>query len=163
MGGTTVVFKAVTSTNVGYIYIQGKSIGGTTFTVSAPGYLNGTANITVDPSGFLFYYPGTINTTATSGATTFNVYPASLNSGTNTLITLGLALAPGYGNVSVPVISGNAAVGTITTSPTVFTPGTSSVQTGFQPVATGMTTITVQTPSGFTTPSQYTQYQVNVQ
>ena len=163
VGGTTVVFKGVTSGNVGYIYIQGKSIGGTTFTVSAPGYLNGTANITVDPSGFVFYYPSPFTTNATSGPTTLNVYPASLTSGTNTLITLGLGLAPGYGNVSVPVTSSDTSVGTITTSPVVFMPGATSEPTSFQPVATGMTNVTVGTPTGFTPPSQYTQYQVTVQ
>ena len=54
VGGTTLTFTNVTSTNVGTIYVQGQTVGTTTITVSAPGYTNGIGNITVNPAGFAF-------------------------------------------------------------------------------------------------------------
>ena len=162
-GGNSVTFSNVTTTSVGYIYVQGQAIGATTLTVSAPGYLNGNANITVDPSGFAFPYASSFNTSATSGPTSLDVYPVSLTRGTLTVISYSVSLAPGFTNVDVPVTSSDTTIGTITTSPVTFTPNASSEQTSFQPVATGNTTVTVGTPAGFSTPSQYTQYAVTVQ
>jgi hypothetical protein len=167
VGGTTLTFTNVTSTNVGYIYVQGQGIGTTTITVSAPGYTNGNGTVTVDPSGFIInYYQGNISTTATSNPTAFSIYPASLTPGTLTVITQGLEVDPGIGTISVPVVSSNNSAGTITTSPVLFAPtanGTYYVNTSFQPVATGTTTLSVQTPAGFSTPSQNTQITATVQ
>jgi hypothetical protein len=164
VGGTTLTFTGVTSG--GYlpaIYVQGQALGSTTLTVSAPGYTNGTGTVTVDPSGFTFYGTPNFTTSATSGPTTLTVYPSSLTPGTLTAVTIGLQVNPGMGNVSVPVVSSNAAVGTIGTSPIVFAPGASSGQTTFVPVASGTSTITIQTPANFSTPSQYTQITGTVQ
>jgi hypothetical protein len=166
VGGTTLTFTNVTSTNVGYIYVQGQGIGTTTITVSAPGYTNGNGTVTVDPSGFIIGSPGSFSTTATASPTNVYVYPSSLTPGTLTLITEGLQVNPGIGTISVPVVSSNTAAGTITTSPLLFAPtanGTPYVNTSFQPVATGTTTLSVQTPAGFSTPSQYTQITATVQ
>ena len=131
--------------------------------MSAPGYNNGTANITVYPSGFTFYGTPNFTTSSTSGPTAVTVYASSLNPGTLTANQIGLQLSPGNGNVSVPVISSNTSVGTIKTSPLIFVPGSSSVNASFQPVAAGSTTITIQTPANFSTPSQYTQITGTVQ
>ncbi len=164
-GGSSVTFTNVTSTNVGYIYVQGESLGATTITVSAPGYVNGDGNVTVDPAGFSFYnYQGDITTSATSNPTGLTVYAESLTPGTLTVINTNLTVNPDFGTVNVPVTSSNTAVGTITVSPVPFAPGGNYYgQTAFQPVATGTTTITVGTPTGFSTPSQNTQITGTVQ
>jgi hypothetical protein len=163
VGGTTLTFTNVTGTNLGNIYVQGQSLGSTTLTVSAPGYTNGIGTITVYPSGFVFVNPPNITTTATSNPSTFYVYTATLNPGTLTIYNYEYGLNPGIGNVSVPVVSSNTAVGTITTSPLVFTPGTAYLNTGFQPVATGTSAISITPPAGFSTPSQNTQGSATVQ
>jgi hypothetical protein len=163
VGTNTIVFTNVTSTSVGTIYVQGAGIGATTLTVSAPGYTNGTSNITINPSGFTYYGVPNFTTTASSGPTTLTVYPTVLNPGTLTAQIIGHQVSPAAGNVNVPVTSSNTSVGTITTSPLVFTPGSSYVQTTFQPLATGSSTITIGTPTGFSTPSQYTQITGTVQ
>ena len=73
------------------------------------------------------------------------------------------SLNPGLGTVGVPVTSSDLAVGTITTSPIVFNPGDSSDSTSFQPIADGTSTISIGTPAGFSTPSQYQQITATVQ
>lgn len=161
-GGSTLVFSNVTSTFVGTIYVQGQSVNSTTITVSAPGYSNGNGTVTVDPSGFAFA-SGNFTTTATSAPTALTIYAASLNPGSLTVLQFGLQLNPGIGNISVPVVSATPSVGTITVSPVVFAPGTSSVNTSFQPVASGSSVISVQTPTGFSTPSQNAQVTGTVQ
>ncbi len=163
VGGTTLTFTNVTTTNVGTIYIQGQSLGATTLTVSAPGYTNGNGNITIDPSGFGIVSASDFSTSTTSNPTTLTVYPVSLTPGTLSLINYGFSLAPGFGNISVPVVSGTPRVGTITTSPLVFTPGGQAYQqTNFQPLAVGSSVLSVQAPSGFSTPTQYQQVTATV-
>ena len=46
-GGTTLTFTNVTTTSIGTVYIQGRSLGTTTVTVQAPGYDDAVANVTV--------------------------------------------------------------------------------------------------------------------
>jgi hypothetical protein len=56
-------------------------------------------------------------------------------------------------SVNVPVTSSSQAVGVITTSPLLFSGGTSFQVTQFDPLTTGTTTIAVGTPAGFTMPA----------
>jgi len=163
VGGTTLTFANVTSTNVGTIYVQGQTIGTTTLTVSAPGYINGIGNITVYPSGFAFAQDDSFTTTTSQPPTTLTIYPFALTPGTLTLSYFGLQLNPGIGAISVPMTSSDPAVGTITTSPIVFNPGDSSDSTTFQPVAPGTSTLAIGAPAGFSTPSQYQQITATVQ
>jgi hypothetical protein len=166
MGGTTLTFTNVTSTNVGTIYVQGQSIGSTIITVSAPGYTNGTGNVTVDQSGFSFYYDSSsFSTTTTSTPTTLYVCPSSLTPGTLTVINPNLQVNPGIGTVNVPVVSSDLLVGTITTSSLAFTGGDGYLTTSFQPLAPGTTNITASTPTtpaGFSAPSNYNQITATV-
>jgi hypothetical protein len=163
VGGTTLVFPNITGTYVGTIYVQGASLGSTTITVSAPGYTNGNGTVLVNPSGFTFYGNPTFTTSATSGPTSLTVYPTVLNPGTLTAEYIGQQLSPTAGTVDVTVTSSNTAVGTITNSPLMFMPGASNLNASFQPVATGTTNINIQTPTGFSAPSQYTQATGTVQ
>jgi trimeric autotransporter adhesin len=157
VGGASLTFPNVTTSGVGYVYFQGESTGSATLTVSAPGYTSGTSTITVDPSGFAFYGTPNFTTTTFSSATSLMVYPVALAPDTLAVAQFNYQISPGVGPVSVPVTSSNTPVGTISTSPLVFHPGDSSNSTTFQPVAAGTSTISVGTPTGFSTPSNYTQ------
>jgi hypothetical protein len=165
VGTTSVTFTGVTDTSYLPVYIQGLSINSTTIKVSAPGYIDGTDTVTIYPSGFALPYDIDFTTSSTSGPYSLAVYPSLLTPGTNTIYAqYGQYVSPGAGTVSVPVSSSNTAVGTIVTSPLVFAPGASvPVYAQFQPVATGTSTVTVGTPTGFTTPSQYTTATATVQ
>ncbi len=163
VGGTTLTFTNVTSTSVGTIYIQGQTVGTTTVTVSAPGYINGIGNISVYPSGFAFNGDVSFTTTTSQGPTTLTLYPFALTPGTLTLLSYGLQVNPGVGPIDIPITSSDLGVGTITTSPIVFNPGDTSDSTTFQPLAVGTSTISIGTPAGFSTPSQYQQITATVQ
>jgi hypothetical protein len=154
--------------NVQQISIQGLSVGTSTLTVSGSGFTSGTMTITVYPSGFSFggNYNGGLSTTTFSTATQIPVTAVILNPTTLTQYTGG-TLSPGVGPISVPVTSSNTTTGTITTSPVVFTSGSSSLYTSFQPSNAGTSTISVGTPTGmgssaFSTPAQYTSFTATV-
>jgi hypothetical protein len=165
VGGTSLTFTNVTSAGqLPAIYVQGQSIGSTTLTVSAPGYTNGTATVAVNPSGFTFggSYAGGLSTTTAASPTVLLVYPSILTPGSLTYITSAL-VNPGIGNISVGVTSSNTGVGTITTSPVIFSGGSSTLQTSFKSVAPGTTGINIVQPGGFNTPSQYAGFTATVQ
>jgi hypothetical protein len=147
------------------IYVQGQSIGSTTLTISAPGYSNDTAVVTVNPSGFSFAGSNNsgLNTTAGASPTTLQIYPTILNPGTLTYSTDNAAVSPGVAPLSVTVTSSNTNAGTITTSPIVFNGGDGPKPTTFKPNATGTSTITIVPPAGFSTPTQYQQINATVQ
>ncbi len=154
-GTSTVVFTNVTSTNVGTIYVQGQGLGTAQLTETAPGYVNGSSTVTVDPAGFAFYYGDpAFTTTVASGAYSLTVYPFALNPGTVTLTGYPLLLNPGLGTITVPATSSDTSVGTISAG-AAFAPGSGSATFNFTPVGTGTSTITLGTPTGFSTPSQY--------
>jgi hypothetical protein len=152
-GGTTLTFNGVSGTFVGSLYVQGRALGSTTLTVQATGYTDGTGQVTVDPSGFVTTTPGNFSTTASSPNTTIPITPARLHP--TTLNWQESQALRGGLSVSVAVTSSDALVGTITTSPTTFNGGDSLANTAFAPVAAGAATITVATPAGFDTPSNY--------
>jgi hypothetical protein len=165
VGGTSLTFTNVTSTNVGTIYVQGQTVGTTTITVAAPGYNNGNGNVTVMPSGFVIYpSQGNINTNTLSTPTTVTLEPAILNPGVLTFYNSG-QLNPGIGPFDVHVTTSPTGIGSITTNPVQFNPGDSSDVTSFQPVAQGSTTVSigaptlagggVAPPTAFVVPSQY--------
>ena len=154
VGGTTLTFTNVTSSFVGTVYVQGKSINATTLTISAPGYAPTTANITVYPSGFVINsYELSFSTTTFSSPTALTVYPSILNPTTLTYNTTS-TLAPGVGPVSVPVTSSTPATGTVA-SPLTYNTADTQQNIMFTPKAAGTTNITLGTPAGFSTPSQY--------
>jgi hypothetical protein len=163
VGGTSLTFTNVTSTNVGTIYVQGQTVGTTTATVAAPGYNNGNGNITVMPSGFAINpSQGAINTTTLSTPTTVTLEPVILNPGVLTYAGSG-QLNPGIGPFGVVFTSSNTSVGTITTSPVVFNPGDFFDSTTFQPAGSGTSTLAIGAvtnnggplSTAFSTPSQY--------
>lgn len=161
---TTVGTNNLTVNNVtgGFsIYIQGKAVGTTILTATAPGYSSATGmyagTITVYPSGFIFYYGVPINTSTFSPPTQFPVYPSILypssasNAGSPYQVVN--TLSPGVGPVVVPITSSDTVVGTVATTALTFNAGDTSQQTTFQPTSAGTTTIAIGTPTGYTTPA----------
>jgi hypothetical protein len=116
--------------------------------------------VTVGPSGFIINSPVVINTTA--GASNTNVQIASyrlappfLNAGAPQAVRGGLT-------VDVEVESSDTNVGAITTCPLTFDGGTGYVITQFDPANPGTTTISVASPAGFDTPSNFREITATV-
>lgn len=150
-GGTTATISAITGTSANTFYVQGVSTGSATLTISAPGYVNTTINVTVDPSSFVIYTPGNFSSTTLSADTSITVFPAILSPGTGAVLGYG-AITPAA-SVSVTVGSSNTAVGTITNSPLTFGANGNSATANFHSVGGGATNVSLTTPSGFSTPS----------
>jgi len=162
VGTSTVVFTNVTTTNVGTIYVQGHGMGTAELTETAPGYTDGSSTSTVYPSGFTYY--GNPNDTLNSpGGNPSNegVYACILNPGTLTVYDFNYGINPGFGSVTVPVTSADPAIASVAANP-VFGAGVGYVTVSVQPVAAGTTTINIGTPTGFSTPSNYTSATVTV-
>jgi hypothetical protein len=153
VGGNSVTFSNVTSTSVGTVYVQGRSLGSTTLTVTAAGYTDGTASVSVQPSAFIINSPSSITTTTSAANTNVQIASARLNPTTlnwaqNQPVRGGLS-------VNVSVTSSNPAVGVITTSPVTFNGGVGTISTQFDPLAVGSSTLEVVQPPGFSTPSNF--------
>ncbi len=165
VGGTTLTFTGITS--AGYIpsiYVQGQALGTTTLTVSAPGFNTATSNVNVYPSGFTFAgsYNSGLSTTTFSTASPLYIYPTILNPTTLTYYTDNTQISPGLPPIAVSLGSSNTSVGTVTTSPVTFNAGDNYQPSSFQPSSAGTTDITLATPTGFSTPSQYVKFTATV-
>jgi hypothetical protein len=160
-GTASITFSGVNNTSGRTFYVQGRSIGSTTLTISAPGYAVCTRTITVDPSGFVIYNPGSFNTGVSSSNTNIQIRPARLHP-TNFTYSISQPLRGGMAPVSVNVISSNMGVGVVTTSPLVFNPNVNYLTTQFDPVAQGITVISVEPPAGFSTPTTYRKIDATV-
>ena len=151
----TLTFTNITG-SVPTFYIQGLTAGSTTITVSAPGYINSTGTITVDPVS-LVLYTANFSTTTFSSTTNVGVYLVILNPTTlNPLYYCGLSIScylnPGT-STSISLTSSNTAVGTVT-SPLTFAAGSFVANSTFTPTGAGTTTLTLGAqPAGFTTPA----------
>ena len=160
VGTGSLQFDNVSGTNVGLIWLQGVSLGSANVTVSAPGYASRTATATVNPSGFVVL-TSTINTTASSGPTNFNLFavvlnPVTLNWTSNQRIRPGLAPVP----LSFEVT--NPGVGSITVDPVEWLGNQLIRGSGFQPLATGQTEINLIAPPGWSVPSNNQTINVTV-
>jgi hypothetical protein len=136
-------------------YAYGLASGGTaTYTASAPGLLSGTGTVTLAPSGVIIGTAGNSTSfiTATGGSPTPLTVTSVMidpNSGILTQMSVASSLA-----LSVIVTSDNTSMGTITSSPVSIFGGSSTAITQFQPGSTpGTAHITINTPSGYSTPS----------
>jgi hypothetical protein len=160
-GGETVTFTNVTSTNVGTIYVQGRSIGAANLVAEGAGYATATTTVDVEPSGFIINSPGSFTTSSGAANTAIQITPARLNP--VTLNWAGNQAVRGGLTVNVPVTSSNPAIGTLTPGTLVFGPSATFANTSFDPLAPGATTVSVGAPSGFSTPSNFRQITVTVQ
>ena len=157
-------------------FAQGLDSSGTaTYTVSAAGYGSATGTVTLAPSGiFIAGQSGgfisktgpnnvgfiSFETATGLGSPSIIIAAAMLDSAgkiadTNQLVAGGLS-------VNVNLTSSNTAAGTISPSTVTIPGGSSSADTSFQPVGPGNSTLTLNTPAGFSTPAQFTAATVGV-
>jgi hypothetical protein len=141
--------------------MEGQNFSGTTaitatLTASAPGYTNGTATMSLYPTGLTYYFGNnTLNTTTFSAPSVLTVYLVTLNPGTLTLYSLtGNPVGPQAGAIPVAVTSTNTSVGTVTGSPASIAVGAYYTQAmAFHPSTAGTTNLNLATPAGYFTPS----------
>jgi hypothetical protein len=157
-------------------FVQGLDSSGTaTYTVSAAGYGSATGTVTLAPSGIFIAGqnggflsktgPGNIGlisfeTATRLGSPSIHIAAAMLDSAGN--IADSSQLVAGGLSVNVNVNSSNTAVGTISPSTVTIPGGSSSADASFQPVGPGNSTLTLNTPAGFSTPAQFTAATVGV-
>ena len=155
-GGQTVTFPNVSGTQIGQVYVQGRNVGGTTLSFSAPGYGSGTSTVTVNPSGFIINSPsGSFSSSVGAGPTGIQITPAQLDPAT--LTWAGNQSIRGGRSVNVSVTSSNPAVGTISPGTVSFPAGSSAASTSFTPLTIGETTIMVPVPAGFSAPANFVE------
>lgn len=150
-GGTSVTFTNVTTTSVGSVFVQGRSLGSATLTGTAAGYTDGNTSVTVQPSGFIINSPNNFTTTTSAANTNVRISPARLNP--TTLNFAAYQPMRGGASVDVSITSSDPTTGVITISPLTFEGNVGAIDTQFDPLAAGSSTIEVVPPPGFSTPS----------
>jgi hypothetical protein len=168
LGGASVSFNGVSGTASNTYFIQATGTAGQTtdVTITAPGYNTRTIPVTIDPSGFVeINQNATINTTTFSANTALLVRSARLTAGTLTYASQQAVRPAGLGltlPIAVSVTSSNASTGVITISPLSFGANVQQVNTAFDPLTAGTTTVSIVPPAGFDTPSDHRQMTVTV-
>ena len=151
-GSNCVTFENVSSTNVGSLYVHGINQGSAQLQASAAGYNNGNTTVEVWPSGFGFWYTN-YSANVANGSNNdvligaYILYPATLNYYSS------LPLRPSV-EVDVNFTSSDPAVGE-QSAPLSFVPGLQYLNASFNAKQAGEVTLTMQTPTGFSTPNNY--------
>jgi hypothetical protein len=144
---SSVTFKNVTTTSVGTICIIGVAQGSTTLTAQASGYTDGNAAVSVNPTGFIIS-TASFSTSTGAASTPISVSAWVLSPSLAIMVEQQLTSA-----VTVSIQSSNSGVGSTTAAS--FAVGATSASGAFTPSSstTGSTTLTLVTPSGFSTPT----------
>lgn len=151
-GSQCLTYDNVSTTTVGNLYVHGISQGSVQLRATAAGYNNANQTIDVWPTGFGFW-----NTN----------YSANVSNGSNNNVRIGayvlhpttlnyysyLPLRPGV-TVDVSFSSNDPAVGE-QTEPLSYAIGPSGLDARFTAKQPGSVTLTMQTPAGFSTPTNY--------
>ena len=150
-GGQTAAFPG--------FYVQGLSgTGSASLTASATGMTSVNSSVTLLASGFVLSggAGAGVPITATVGAsdTTLQVSATTLDSSNNPQTTMRVR---GGLSVTVPISSSNTGAGTIVGTAVVSGGLINSTGASFHAVGSGQTTLTAQTPSGFSTPASGSQ------
>jgi uncharacterized protein YjdB len=152
-------------------FVFGVNTGTATFTATAStsgggngGFMPGTGNATVTPSGFVIAGPGGIGNGSFftfDAVTNINIIPAQLN-GSGAYVA-SQALAGNSGPVTVNLGNSNPSVGTLSSNSVTLNPADTGATVQFQRGSPGSTDLTVNTPPGFNTPStQFTKVTATV-
>ena len=152
-GSGSVTFPLVTGTSTPLIYVQGLTLNqGTELRITAPGYDQWITTVQVVDVRVLHLAARPVTSrrrstppTGPSGSVRLPSTPCSGPTRTN---RCGVG-----GTYSVDVLSSNTSVGVITISPLVFTGTEDYLNTAFDPIAVGTTTISISQPPGFTPPA----------
>ncbi len=172
LGGGTLVLTLnqgdgiVDQTHAGLpqFYFQALGSSGTyTVTATAPGYTSATTNVTITSSGFVIVTP---NGLGIDFGVALHPFPSpqtiaitayQLDSGNNPINPQQVR-----GGLSVPVTINNTPSGVVSlTSPVTVAAGNSSVSDTVNPLSTGTATLSLVTPSGFSTPASGTSVHAN--
>ncbi len=146
-GSSTVTFSSESDRSV---FVQGLGTGATFITVSAEGYRDRWAKLTVTESGFYFSSSGIVRSDP-SPAFDVSLRVARLRDGG--FIEEQQVLRGGL-EIEIPVFNADASVGVVTDNPAVFAGGQSDdASVRFNPQAYGATTLSFTQPQGFTTPT----------
>jgi len=143
-----------------FFYVYGlTNSGSATYTVSASGYQSTPGTVNFVPSAFIlrttFGIGQPFQIPCCASNADLSIESIRLDNSTAQAVRGGIT-------VNVPVVSSNTGVGTITTSPVVFTGGVAAAATQFHPVANGTTTISITTPAGFGTSASGSSAQATV-
>jgi len=146
-------------------YVKAFAASGTvTITASAAGYANGSGTVTLAKSGFVVGKNGIGDafTTYQGAVTALTVYAARLDSSN---VFVEPEQVSGGISVTVPIASSPTSVGTLSFSSLLFTGGTSSGTVNFTASSTntGIASVVLTQPSGFTTPAVGGTLNVTVQ
>jgi len=149
------------SSAVPTFYVQGQGLAAgpgsvnVTLTAKSAGYIDGNGTITVLPSGVEFANASFTTTTSSSPTGLFALLGVMNANLTQFVAFTGQSLGPQAGaSISATVSSASSNVGTITNSGTLtWTVGGSyqSSAVSFQPVTAGTSTLSLSTPTGFST------------
>jgi hypothetical protein len=150
IGSGSITFPLVTGTYTPLIYLQGLTVNqGTELRITAPGYDQWITTVQVVDSGF-YIATGDFSRAVDASNRTIRIQAASLD----TLQRVDEAqMVRGGTNPSVDVMSSDTTVGVITISPLVFTGNDDYLNTAFDPIAVGTTTISITQPPGFLPPA----------
>jgi trimeric autotransporter adhesin len=150
-------------------YVQASAETGTAnLTASAPGFTQTVALVTMSKSGFIIGSPAGLGSDfyqLSTSPTTITVFPTRLDASLTPIETQALA---GGLTATVAVSSSDPGAGTIASSPLTFATaadGSSSANFSFVPATTptsAQTTLSVNTPSGYSTPTSLTSLKANV-
>ncbi len=167
IGGTSAnVNVAAGATSFSFVAQALDSVGPVQVTAAALGFVDGTVDITLAPSGFVISTPG--NFSVAVGAANRNIQicaallnPITLNRVENATLRFGIT------PVSVGVASSNPAAGVIVGSPRSIAGNTSCTGSGaagiqFDPLAVGVSSLSLGAVPGFSTPSNQQQITATV-
>src|SRR5579883_122422 len=145
-------------------YIEGQNFSGNvaitaTLTATASGLSDGTATLTLYPTGISFLSTSTLSTTTSSPPSNLTAYVIVLTPGSLNFYTYGYNVGPQASAIPVTVSSSDTTVGTVgyasgssTSIPvgSYLTPGGGVT---FKPLAAGASNLTLATPAGYSTPA----------
>jgi hypothetical protein len=159
-GSIMVTIAANTSTSPAFTLQGFNDTGDIQLTGSATNFVSALGTVKLEPSGFIINSPGSISVSTTAANQGLVITSGPLQRGTlnwSGYQPLRVGLAPVSVQVTATDITGSN-VGAIVNSPAVFNPRQQSNTTvQFDPQSAGQSQITVVTPAGFSTPSQFQQ------
>jgi hypothetical protein len=159
-GSTSITVTIGADGQSGLFYIYGGASSGTgTISATAPGYLSGSATITLTASGVIISGPGgpgsSLTTTVAAGNQPVTISTAQLDSSGSYIQMQPLA---GSAFLTISLSNSNPATGTVPSTATILR-GSASTNVNFTPLEGGgqTTVISVGTPSGgYITPNKDT-------
>jgi len=156
-GSSSITVHVNQGQTVAYFYVHGMASSGTvTCTATASGYSPSSGTVTLVPSGVVIL--GSTSVTR-PGTLTLTIYTAQLDASNNPVAPQALA---GGASLIVSLHNSNPTIGSVSSS-VIISPGTSSSTTLFVPLAAGVTTVSLDQPTGWTTPTEWTSLSITVQ